>query len=361
MVTPRFAPEIGGVEHHVGQVARRMAASGCEVTVLTADPGGALAPREQGDGFAIRRVRAWPAGSDYRFAPRIWREVSQGGWDIVHVQSYHTFVAPIAMLAARRARIPYVVTFHGGGHTSAVRHGLRARQRRLLAPLLRGAARLIAIARFEITDYGGELGLGPDRFTLIPIGVDLVDPATLPDRDEDAPRPLIASIGRLERYKGHHRIIAALPFIVAEHPHARLWIAGEGPYEQSLSEQARELGLSDRVLIEAVRDRAQMAARVQQADLVVLLSDFETQPSAVLEAANLRRPVLVADNSGLRELADQGLARAIATDSPPARVADAALEMLGAPPPQQVPDIMSWEACTAALIELYREVSAGAG
>src|SRR4051812_4994715 len=235
MVTPRFAPEVGGVERHVEEVASRAAARGHDVTVLCTDRSGRLPALEHRDGYTLRRVRAWPRDRDYHFAPGIVREVRRGGWSVVPVQSYHPAVAPLAMLAARSAGLPYLLTFHGGGHSSDRRSAARGLQRRLLGPLLRGSAGLVAVAAFEIDEYGAELGIPRERFHLIPNGVDRVD--IPPDGDgapPGGPRPLLASIGRLERYKGHHRVIDALPHVLRSRPDARLWIAGSGPYEGPL-------------------------------------------------------------------------------------------------------------------------------
>ncbi len=356
MVTPRFAPEIGGVEHHVQEVASRAAASGCDVTVLTTDRSRRLPAAETRDGFTIRRVPAWPGERDWQVAPGLVRAITGGDRDVLHVQSYHTFVAPLAMAAARAAGLPYVVTFHGGGHSSAARHSIRTVQRKVLGPLLRSASALVAIADFEVAEYGAELGLDADRFVMVPNGIDLVDEATLPALGPQE-GTLIASIGRLERYKGHHRVIAALPHIAAQRPDVRLWIAGDGPYEPELRALAAQLGVADRVTFEAVRDRRLMLARVQATDLVALLSDFETHPIAVLEAVGLRRRVLVADNSGLSEVARRGLARAIPTEAAPRDAARAALELLDAPAPAAPVDLPSWDDCADALVELYRTVA----
>ncbi len=55
--------------------------------------------------------------------------------------------------------------------------------------------------------------------------------------------PLILLIGRLERYKGHHRVIAAMPLLVARVPGACLVIVGRGEYEPALRDLVRRLGL----------------------------------------------------------------------------------------------------------------------
>jgi len=357
MVTPRFFPFMGGVENHVYEVARRLARQNVDITVLTTDTGGQLPTDELAEGIKIRRVQAWPAQRDYYFAPDIYHLIRDGDWDIVHVQSYHTLVAPLAMFAARRAQIPYVLTFHGGGHSSRLRNAGRGMQWSLLRPLMAQAQRLIAVAEFEIEFWSKKFGVPADRFAVIPNGADL-PPLNRSSSGVTIGRTVIASIGRLERYKGHQHIIAALPYILAQCPDAQLWIAGTGPYESTLRDLANELQVSDHVEIRAVpiSERAQMAEEVSQAALVVLFSEYETHPIAVLEAIALGRPALVAATSGLNEIADRGLAQAIPLDSTPRQIAAAVIDQLRqphVPPPFKLP---TWDDCATELFTLYQQV-----
>jgi glycosyltransferase involved in cell wall biosynthesis len=358
MVTPRSPLAQGGVERHVMEVGRRIAAAGAEVEVLCTEPGGPPLREECRDGVTIRSVRAWPAERDWCLAPRIWREMSRREWNVVHIQSYHTLVAPLAMLRALTLGIPYVVTFHGGGHTSEVRNRSRRLQRRLLAPLLSRAQRLVAVARFEIEEYGDELGLPPEKFALIPNGTDLAFSNAANGNGQPAGPPAIASIGRLERYKGHHRVIAAFPHVLEREPEARLLVVGSGPYEPDLREQASELGVEDRVEFTSVPpdQPAAMAELLGQISLVVLLSDFETHPLVALEAAAAGRRLLVADSSGLAELARDGFARAIPLDESPEGVARAVVEELDRPVQTRRPKLTSWDDCAGELLELYRSL-----
>jgi glycosyltransferase involved in cell wall biosynthesis len=362
MVTPRYLPEIGGVERHVHEVATRIAASGeASVTVLTTVSDGRGASVEREGELEVRRVRAHPRERDWLFAPAIAPVIADGGWDIVHVQSYHTFVAPLAMATAARRRVPYVVTFHGGGHSQRLRNLARRPQRALLRPLFVRAAALIAIAPFELTAYSAELAIPAKRFVLIPNGIDL--PALAPGGGANGHagmgHPLIASIGRLERYKGHHRVLAAFPYVLGAEPGARLWVGGSGPYEPQLRRLAAELGIADCVEISAVAadDRTRMARRLSEVDLVVLLSDYETNPLAALEAISVGRPLLVASGSGLGELAQRGLARAIDPELAPELAAQAIVRELREPlsrPPVTLP---TWDDCAAGLLALYQRVA----
>ncbi len=361
MVTPRYLPEIGGVERHVHEVATRIAASGeAEVTVLTTVRDGRAGVQREGD-VEVRRVPAHPRGRDWLFAPGIVGEIAEGGWDVVHVQSYHTLVAPIALATAARRRIPYLVTFHGGGHSQRIRNQARRGQRALLRPLLARAVSLVALAPFEIEEYSAELRIPAERFALIPNGVELPLPAPAAAHNgrHQTGHPLIASVGRLERYKGHHRVIAAFPHVLEAEPGARLWVAGSGPYEAELRRLAADLGIADAVEISAVAadDRAEMARRLSQVDLVVLLSDFETHPIAALETISLGRPLLVASGSGLGELAQRGLARAIDPELAPRAAAEAILRELRDPLARAAVALPTWDECAAALLALYRRAA----
>ncbi|MGN6662676.1 MAG: glycosyltransferase [Solirubrobacterales bacterium] len=357
MVTPRSPLAQGGVERHVMEVSRRMAAAGVQVEVLCTDPQLKRATSETRDGVRIRTVRAWPRGRDWYFAPGLWREMGRGKWDLVHVQSYHTLVAPLAMLRALTLRLPYVVTFHGGGHSSELRNRARGAQMRLLRPLLRRAARLIAVARFEVDEYGAALGVPPERFALIPNGTDLsFSDADLAGAEPEA--PTLASIGRLERYKGHHRVLEAFPLVLEHEPAARLLIVGKGPYEEELRRRAEALDLDGRVEITSVPsdDPKGMATLLGRVSLVVLMSEFETHPLVALEAAAARRRLLVADAGGLAEIAADGFGRGIPLDATPEQIAAAAVEELAKPLPQRSPSLASWDECAAALVDLYGSI-----
>jgi glucosyl-dolichyl phosphate glucuronosyltransferase len=358
MVTPRSPLEQGGVERHVMEVSRRMAAAGVRVDVLCADPKLKKATSETRDGVRIRTVRAWPRGRDWFLAPGIWREMGREKWDLVHLQSYHTLVAPLAMLRALTLRIPYVVTFHGGGHSSDLRNRARKTQMRLLRPLLRRARRLVAIARFEIEDYGTALGVPPERWAFIPNGTDL----SFSDAELATAEPetvTLASIGRLERYKGHHRVLEAFPHVLEREPGARLLIVGKGPYEGELRRRVGEMGLEGQVEITSVPsgDPQGMATLLGGVSLVVLMSEFESHPLVALEAAAARRRLLVAEAGGLKEIAEDEFGRGIPLDSTPEQVAAAALEELAKPLPDRSPSLSSWDECAAALLDLYGSIS----
>jgi glycosyltransferase involved in cell wall biosynthesis len=339
-------------------VARRLVAAGNSVTILTTNPEARQTQVEQAQGLQVIRVPAWPRNTDYYFAPAMYGIIRRGAWDIVHCQGYHTMVAPIAMLAAWRARIPYVVTFHSGGHSSWLRNAMRPLQRAALAPLLARASGLVGVSAWEADFFRTHLGLPRERFAVIPNGAYLprAQHAAAAAEEEN----LIVSVGRLERYKGHHQVIGALPAVLRECPSTRLRIVGTGPYESTLRQLADDLGVGDRVTIGGITasDREGMASLLMRASLVILLSNYESQSVSAMEALALGRPVLVADNTALHELAASGLARATAAGSTPEAVAAAILGQLRQPLFPENAELPSWDTCAEEVLQLYHRTLA---
>ncbi len=355
MVTARYLPYIGGTEIHTYETARRMVAAGHEVTVLTTDPGGSLTTCESVEGVEIVRVPAWPANRDYYFAPEIYSTIMAGEWDLIHCQGYHTFVAPFAMLAAYRSHTPYVVTFHSGGHPSRLRNSLRGLQRWMLRPLLAQAEKLIGVSDFETNFFMKHLQQPKSRFTTISNGSYLPKPPVVRTKSKEVH---IVSVGRLERYKGHHRTILALPEVLKHYPDAKLSIIGAGPYELELWQLAKSCGVAQSVKIGAlpISERDHLASILAESSLAILLSDYESQGIAILEALSLGIPALVTHTSGLADLAKGGLVRSVPLDSNSDTIAAAILEQLRRPLIVSNIQLPSWEHCTANLLHLYEEI-----
>jgi glycosyltransferase involved in cell wall biosynthesis len=168
--------------------------------------------------------------------------------------------------------------------------------------------------------------------------------------------PLILSVGRLERYKGHHRVLAALPWVLQQVPDARLRILGSGPYEAQLRRLAHQLNLSDRVEIGRIvaDDRREMAHALGQASLVTLLSDYEAGSIAILEAMALGKPVLVSAGSSLGDLREQG-AHTISPVRPAREVGAAIISALRAPTVSSPMALPTWDECAKQVAAVYRE------
>jgi glycosyltransferase involved in cell wall biosynthesis len=360
MATPRYFPDTGGTEMHVHEVGRRLAAKGINVTLLTTFPHDQtkIVPAlEDVDGMKVVRVHAWTQPHDFYIAPAIRSFIKEGNWDLIHCQGCHTFFPPLVMFAAKAKKIPYIVTFHSGGHSSLLRTKFRDTQWKLLRPLLVNAEKLIGVSEFETNYFRDVLHLSDKRFAVIPNGFSLPE---VPALSVNAAAPtLIVSVGRLERYKGHQHLIGALPKIRESRPDARLLILGSGPYEAELREIAQRNDVTEYVTIRSIpaSNREEMMSLISQASLVALLSEYESQGIAIMEALALHRPVLVADTSALREYVERKLARAVALDSTPEELAAAVINQLDNPLIPEQLNLPTWDDCAEQLNILYHTVA----
>lgn len=118
------------------------------------------------------------------------------------------------------------------------------------------------------------------------------------NRDEfDTPSnaTVLVSLARLHSLKGLDTIIDALP----DCPNTFLWLAGEGPHEDELKQQARNLGVLDRIRFLGWRN--DRAALLQAADICVFVSKHEGFGTVFVQAWSNKIPLIVSDAQGPKQ------------------------------------------------------------
>ncbi|MBA4802004.1 MAG: glycosyltransferase [Euryhalocaulis sp.] len=139
-----------------------------------------------------------------------------------------------------------------------------------------------------------EQGVPQDRIGLIHTTADFentapVDRASL-QTPEDA--PVMLALARLHWKKGLDVLLEAL----ADLPGHYAWIAGEGPLEMDLKEQAEKLGVADRAKFLGWRnDRGALLAAC---DVVAFPSRYEPFGTVTVDAWAAKRPLVAADAVG---------------------------------------------------------------
>jgi glycosyltransferase involved in cell wall biosynthesis len=123
------------------------------------------------------------------------------------------------------------------------------------------------------------------------------------------------------------------------------------------------LGLAGSVSITSIpgSDRQAMANTLAAADVVVLLSAYESQGIAAFEALSLGRRLVVSDTSALSQLGRDGLARLTPLDATPEVTAEAILAEAQAGPASGNRPRWTWDDCAEALLGLYRSLDAWTG
>lgn len=120
---------------------------------------------------------------------------------------------------------------------------------------------------------------------------------------------LIGIVGRLQRWKGMHVLVEAMPQILAQHPDTHVVIVGgqhdmEPDYEECLDGQIKALGLEERVIRAGFQKN--VPHWMQAMDVVVHASDNEPFGIVIIEAMALGKPVVAGDQGGPREIITEG-------------------------------------------------------
>lgn len=160
------------------------------------------------------------------------------------------------------------------------------------------------------------------------------------------PGPHLVAAGRLVRQKGFDLLLAAMPAVRAQRPHARLTILGDGPLRTALIEQAHGLGLAEAVHFPGFQRNPW--PYLKYADVFVLSSRYEGLPNVLLEALALGAPIVATDCPGaIREI--QAFIPDIMMVPPeePERLAEAILAELKSAGPKRKNVNRSPEALTA--------------
>ena len=110
----------------------------------------------------------------------------------------------------------------------------------------------------------------------------------------------IGTVTRLHESKGNSYLVDAARLILNERPAARFIVVGEGPLREPLEQQARRLGLGDRIVFAGF---AKDVPRVVSAfDISVFPSLWEGTPLTVFEALAMGKAIVATDADGLRDV-----------------------------------------------------------
>ncbi len=195
------------------------------------------------------------------------------------------------------------------------------------SPWVRRAAEqadlITAVSRYTRRRFLAWAAVAPHKVRVLPNTVQErfrpgPKPAQLAQRLDVTGRKVLLSVGRLaasERYKGHDRVIRALPEVLRAEPEVIYLIAGDGDDAPRLQALAREMGVADKVVFAGrVRDD-ELPDIYRLADVFVMPSTGEGFGIVFLEAAASGVPVIAAQGDGSADaLADGRLGRLVAPD-----------------------------------------------
>ncbi|GAA3115345.1 glycosyltransferase family 4 protein [Streptomyces rectiviolaceus] len=288
-----------GSSSHVRSLAAGLAARGVRVTVC--------APSEAASAYDLTGTGAQhvhvPRSSDPASVASL--RLACADADLVHAHGMHAALR--AALALTGRRIPLVVTWHTRAHAE----GARARVLHLLERRVAKAAAVVLGTSSDLVDRARSRGARDAR--LAPVTFPAPHAAAgAAGAVEDADglrhkalaelgavgRPLIVTVGALERQRGYDVLLEAARAWRHLDPLPLLVIAGEGPERGALQRRIEGEGLPVRL----VGRRDDVPEMLAAADLVVLPSSWESRSVLAQEALHARVPLVATAVGGIPEL-----------------------------------------------------------
>jgi phosphatidylinositol alpha-1,6-mannosyltransferase len=232
--------------------------------------------------------------------------------------------------------VPYLVYVHGeDATTAATSRELSWMVRRVFG----GAQFLIANSRNTKSLLLEQWQLPDERVRLLYPGVDTKRFA--PGRCDEAIRrelgwgntPVVLTVGRLQKRKGHDQLIRALAEVRQTIPEVLYAIIGDGEERSTLEALVKQYKLEQHVQMMGEVDDATLIRCYQQCDLFALPNrtegaDIEGFGMVLVEAQACGRPVLAGDSGGTAETMRIGETGRIVDCSRPEPLAAALADLL---------------------------------
>jgi len=288
----------GGGQYHVHAMSRDQAEMGHDVTVLTTKERPDQPEIEETHGYTVVRVSpgATIAGNDVSsgVARYLWG-IDSEEFDVIHAHSHLYFSTNLAALKRRLGSIPLAITNHGLYSQSAPEWVFDLYLRTLGRWTFNRADVVFCYTETDkqrVQDLGVHSdvevvanGIDTERFT--PEG---------PESDSiTSDGPVVLFVGRLVEGKRPGIAVEAFAGVREEHPDAELYLCGDGPLREQVTERAAELGVKDAVTFLGHVPYDEMPRVYRSGDVLVLPSRAEGLPRTVLEAMASGVPVVASD------------------------------------------------------------------
>ena len=354
-------PDFGGVARHVLDVART-GIPGYRLVVCA--PEGKLTERLRELNIPVHAVPFGPSRGFRTSFASLAHVIEREKPTIVHSHLAYADVIAAAVinflkmrrLANRSLTVPTLITTeHGIAGDDAVYHGTSWRSK-LMEQVHRvrlwGTNAAIAVSRSTAEQMRRKWGAR--RVSIIYNGVDAprlraaVHKHRVPT-EPDAPR--ILSLSRLSPEKGIDVLIEAFAQLRTVYPKAHLEIAGEGDLADTLTQQVRELHISDAVTFSGFVDPLEAMGR---SDMVVQLSIWENCSYTLLDAKAAGLKTVATNVGGNPEI----LAPNELVDRRQNAFCDSVLEALTRNCEASAPSAWTWVTnaeMTAQIAELYTQ------
>jgi len=263
--------------------------------------------------FRVRQLRPVKGRIAYSLAA-LWTTLTSQS--IGFVFCGHLFMTPLAAGLARLLRVPLWIQVHGTDAWEELS--------RLQRWSIESATLVTSVSRYTRQRLLQWIAIDPARVKVLPNTVDPrfcpgAKPDYLLDRHGVRNHKVLLTVSRIvasERYKGHDRVIRALPQLMTEHPDVIYLIVGDGDDCLRLEALAAEYGVAKKVRFVGQAPPDELPDYFRLADLFVMPSTGEGFGIAFLEAIATGVPVIAGNQDGSRDaLCDGALGTLVDTEN----------------------------------------------
>ncbi len=364
VVAAYYPPHVGGVERYAERVAREMRDSDdLRPVVITSGEAGRTEV-EVRDGVRVVRLPRRFCVSNTPVNPSWVRTVRQVlrryEVDVVNTHAPVPFLPDVAVLVAGGR--PVVHTYHAGSmvkHTGWADGVIRAYEKAILPRVFRRADALVASSPASLAHP-----VPGSRIITPGVDTDVFVPAGRPRGST------ILYVGRLDRtsaWKGVDVLLEAVAAVAAEYPNARLRIVGSGDAIDDHREQARVLGIAQRVEFTGQLAAGDLVRAYQEARMLVLPSRTESESfgMTLVEAMACGRPVVGSAVGGIPSVIEDGRTGLLVPPGDPQALAAACRRLLaddelcaalGAQGRRRAEATYAWPALVGEYLDLFRSL-----
>lgn len=139
----------------------------------------------------------------------------------------------------------------------------------------------------------------------------------------------IVTVGRLTAQKNQKMLISAFAEVNKQFPYTELHVYGEGELREELTQQIKQLGLSDKVFLQG--NVLELHGKISDAAIFVLPSDYEGLSNALLEAMMMGLPCISTDCAGSDEYITDGENGLLTSVGNQSQMTDAIIRLLKNP------------------------------
>lgn len=161
--------------------------------------------------------------------------------------------------------------------------------------------------------------ISKSKIVVIPNGVDTEKFFVSEPQFFVNPIPVVGTIGRLEKQKGHQYLLETLSLLKERQWEA--WLIGEGSLQGKLEKQAKQQGIKERV--QFLSPTGDILPLLQKMDIFVLPSLWEGLGIVLLEAALAGKPIIASAVDGIKEILENKKTALLVPPASPASLAKA--------------------------------------